>query len=223
MPNQGENSIPLVPWSRNRKTFPKPTEKNKVTWQPDHYKRRQLVLANRLKAISESNLYNGASAKANQGEDCWDSQSDPGSISSRTYKSYSPKVANGSGGRGREHFNPPKTKVFIRGRGVDQKKELRRRKRGPLRDHDTDFVVEVPSEISPVVQECCPGYLSTYLNFMYYCCLAPHRWNRKKKNEGLKCQIVLCNIQKVRSSNFLNEFKVVIWLFLIPDNYQMSI
>ncbi|MES2284906.1 MAG: hypothetical protein V4547_04395 [Bacteroidota bacterium] len=173
------------------------------------------------KVTSECNLWNGDKLEGHDGRN-WDSQSDPGSLSSRTTNGSSPKLGTpaekveksgdenyiGSRKIGKK-INPK-----AQGRGTGQQGELRKRHGTPndgIAGRNGDFVVQIPEEVEIAAESaiCCrtPQYLHSYFDFMYYSCLSTYKWDKKEEDEQIRCQNALIIIQKVRSYFALHKVR----------------
>lgn len=213
---QGDSSVPHGLWSRHLAASSKKTreinQENEVDRQYTNYKSRQVAFASRRNAVSETNLFNGGEAGVADEDNNWDSQSDPGSVSSTNLTRFGPKyyvpgeiAGDTKSQNDLENLNKKgqSQKVCIQGRGRGQQIQLRRRNKP--RDNvvapGTDFVVEIPIEAAAGLvgpsDIPCPRYVHCYFDFVYYCCLTPNKWDMVEKEQLNKRQFSLYIVQKV--------------------------
>lgn len=213
----GDINVPRarVPWSRHKavtpetskgKTINKDTDneagaycrKNQNSWESDTGD-----VGIKRKAFSESNILHGAKISEIEDEK-WDSQSDPGSRESPNKSTDSKRYKPGENvARQNEQINGSKRfKPSVQGRGGHHVSDLRRRKGGlSISGSSSNFVVEMPEQgitaASLINGNCAPRYIHSYLDFMYYSCVSPHKWSRFDDDDQTKCQYALGCIKKV--------------------------
>ncbi len=212
---QSENKS-NVPWSRHVAIFPATTP-GKVSSVDVLKGTRRLInkrgtLGNYKDVLaptdhrrvqSESSIISG-----NDEEDHRDSQSDPGSTSSNVRKQFSSKysLTNAEESYGHD-YDRSGTAIDTAGkiqplvRGNNEQNKVRRRRKLKDRVHkNNEVAVEICDQNGSA--DADPGnhprYVQSYLDFMRYVCLNPHKWNTKDEQDQHKCLYALGIFQKVR-------------------------
>lgn len=201
-----------VPWSRHLSVSPDTTHGKNPRVDVFIKKRgiqgrtiSKISLNNRRRVQSESSIGSG-----NHEEENWDSQSDPGSASPSDRKGFSSKhtviyTVNVNNDDVSGNIIDPAVKQIkptVQGRGGHQQNgiPIRRRKRdGSDRVHkNQEVAVEIRDQNGNSANH--PHYIQSYLDFMRYVCLNPHKFNIKDlddKYDQTTCLYALCILQKV--------------------------
>lgn len=223
---QGGRSTSRVPWSRHMGVSQTTSRKNNFCVGPDNLSKRKTCMSTKWesgkrtittrRASSESNLEKGSHTKVYDDED-WESQSDPGSISSRKSKwlASSLDVSEGKGEIGdRKSCEHTRKRPPIQGRG-SQPNELRRRKgtnsNTGIGGNGGDFVVEIVEHVLTddfdSSKTHIPQYVHSYFDFLYYSCVSPYKWDKIDNVEQSTFGNILSIVQKVKFVYNFNYYR----------------